>query len=539
MDFSQQITRAATAVACLALIGLAPGRSPLPGSWERSVLTVGSVGTRAVPLSPCAIKDNGDPDVLSLAFDQPVVDARAGARTLRVVATAADTGGPGPATGIRDFRVAFSRPTGGQQQAVVMRRASDGTWVGELVVRPGFRWPGIYRVDTVELSDAVGNNAFLASAWLQEHALDADVTIVSEPDTRRPHVTDLKANRIVADSTNGPARVRYTATLEDPSGVEYAFIDVGFKFRAEMHRISGTERRGRWTGVATIPRWQQEQVATLDLALQAGDHLDNTRVLLRDQLEHRGWPGTLLVRAVADTRRPSLRLLRQSAETVDVRQRPGRIVVTVRAADAGSGIGSVGLGYGDDTFSYFGKRISGDRHRGMWQVTIPLPYCFQRGGSDQRRISIGAWDRLGRLGFTDRRLTYTVLSSDTRGPGRIRFQDLEEGVPPGGPAVLTFGEAVTGITNSSIPVRPFDPDSPPGTEPASPVAGTWACRDSAGITIDCTTGAVRAASWTPAAPLAPGVYVADVNPEHSLDVTDLVGNPPPSYLDPAFHVGAL
>ena len=119
----------------------------------------------------------------------------------------------------------------------------------------------------------------------------------------------------------------------------------------------------------------------------------------------------------------------------------------------------------------------------------------------------------------------------------MQFQAPESQVPPGGPAVLTFGEAVTGITANSIPIRPFDPDSPPVTEPVAPIPGTWTCRDAAGTTVDCTTGAVRTATWTPAALLVPGVYVADLNPEHTLDVTDLAGNPPPSYSAPAFHVG--
>jgi hypothetical protein len=48
----------------------------------------------------------------------------------------------------------------------------------------------------------------------------------------------------------------------------------------------------------------------------------------------------------------------------------------------------------------------------------------------------------------------------------VQCQSPEGGVPPGGPALLTFGEAVTGIAATSIPIRRFDPDSPPGTGPA-------------------------------------------------------------------------
>ena len=95
------------------------------------------------------------------------------------------------------------------------------------------------------------------------------------------------------------------------------------------------------------------------------------------------------------------------------------------------------------------------------------------------------------------------------------------------PVTYTFNEDVTGISNTSAPVIPgegwdrFLPDDPPAAQP-----GNWSCLSSTGAVVDCGTGRVRTATWTPSQPLSPGQwYGANFNPEHVLDVTDLAGNP--------------
>jgi hypothetical protein len=52
----------------------------------------------------------------------------------------------------------------------------------------------------------------------------------------------------------------------------------------------------------------------------------------------------------------------------------------------------------------------------------------------------------------------------------------------------------------------------------------WTCADVFGSPTSCASGTVRRAAFTPAAPTTGQLFVL-LNPEHTLGVTDLAGNP--------------
>ena len=85
-------------------------------------------------------------------------------------------------------------------------------------------------------------------------------------------------------------------------------------------------------------------------------------------------------------------------------------------------------------------------------------------------------------------------------------------------------ENVNGLTHRSVTVRPVDPE---GTAPPQPVlAGRLTCTTRSGRVTSCTTGHVREATFEPSVRLRPNqYYLVELNPEHSLGVTDLAGNP--------------
>jgi hypothetical protein len=63
----------------------------------------------------------------------------------------------------------------------------------------------------------------------------------------------------------------------------------------------------------------------------------------------------------------------------------------------------------------------------------------------------------------------------------------------------------------------------PGERPA---VGAWACRDDGGLVVDCATGAVRTAVFTPTAPRAADEsYLVDLAADGTSGVRDLAGNP--------------
>jgi uncharacterized lipoprotein NlpE involved in copper resistance len=84
-------------------------------------------------------------------------------------------------------------------------------------------------------------------------------------------------------------------------------------------------------------------------------------------------------------------------------------------------------------------------------------------------------------------------------------------VPMAGPVTLDFTEDVVGVDNTTVS---FGRD------------GTWACTDASEAPTNCLTGAVRHASFTPASPFDNGAYYyLQLNPNHTLGLTDLAGNP--------------
>jgi hypothetical protein len=470
-----------------------------------------------------------------LRFDPTDVDVTDHAQPIRVIATGADTGGPGAATGIRYLSVGFPFYRLNADEGVELTLAPDGTYVGQVVIPRGVE-PGVRTVDSLQIDDRAGNGGYFGSGALHARGLDASLTVRSgNTDRRRPTFTSFTASRTTVDSRFGAKQVRFTAHLLDAvAGVAHVSVGIGY-WQADLRLLSGTASDGTWAGKLILPRWFTAAESDFDINVFAQDAVGNYRSLSAVNMRHRHMPNVLHLRARPDTTGPTLRLVHQSAVTVDARTHSGRVVLTVRAVDRGSGVETVGLGYGDDTFSYFGHRVSGNRHRGIWRVALPVPYCYQSAGASRHRTTIGAWDLLGQVAISDDRLRWTTLTSDTRPPRRAEFDPRT--VSAGAAAVLTFGEDVAGISDTSAPVRPFDPDTAPGLDPPPPVAGSWACATASGIAVDCATGPVRTARWTPIGPLPTGQYQADLNPEHVLELTDMRGNAPTD-LKPGFTTTA-
>lgn len=88
-----------------------------------------------------------------------------------------------------------------------------------------------------------------------------------------------------------------------------------------------------------------------------------------------------------------------------------------------------------------------------------------------------------------------------------------------GPVTATFNEPdMSGISSSSFVLL--------ADGAGTPVAGTLACTNGAGGPVDCSTGPVKAATLTPAAPLIAGqAYTASLAPAGAATVVDAAGNP--------------
>jgi hypothetical protein len=171
------------------------------------------------------------------------------------------------------------------------------------------------------------------------------------------------------------------------------------------------------------------------------------------------------------------------------------------------------------------RLVSGTAQKGVWEGTLGMRRCVA--WTRSMRVNVILHDgsgqvrayRAGRLAKDGRTNRITVTATDHTPPTAIASFNRAR---PAAPITVTFSENVNGITPDSAVVR-----RPTGeTDPGAVVAGTWACRTATGAPTDCRTGTVRAAQFRPLRQLpANGTYSVTLNPEFTLDLTDLSGNP--------------
>jgi hypothetical protein len=479
-------------------------------------LPEGKAVAAQVALSSCYTTDNGFPDLSGVTVSPSKLDVRRHDRWLTVTARPVDDGGPGPATGITEVGVEL-----GRLGSPAMAPQADGSWVGRIRVPRGVK-PGTYGVRSVRLRDA-GDRIFghvrdFYFSRPEAEQMGASVQVVAEQDRRAPTLRWLQTSATSVDVTARAARIRVRARVtDDAAGVASASLLTDGSTSAQLRLRRGTARDGVWAGTLTVPRWMRDRSVTHNLLFSATDRPGNELFIYWDELGTRGMPSTLTVR----TRRPDrddprVRKVSLAPAVVDLTDGDRPVTATVHATDAGAGVRRASF------FSRQMPRVAGDRHRGEWRRTIMLDHCVWR--TDDVRLEVGVSDRASN-GVTVRQPISIVNRNDIRAPYPSLTTPEEAG--PTDPVTYRFNEDVVGISSTSAPVRPTWPGVAFGHgDPPPAVPGAWSCRSSAGTSVDCVSGQVRTATWTPDAPLTPGQsYGVDFNPEHVLDVLDLAGNP--------------
>jgi hypothetical protein len=203
---------------------------------------------------------------------------------------------------------------------------------------------------------------------------------------------------------------------------------------------------------------------------------------------------------------------------VDVTTADGPVAVQFRATD-----GIAGVGEPVSVWTQPARRISGTRHDGVWRRTILIDGCVFSGGQEQFEVVV--FDRVGHRAAARTTITVVNNNRDLTPPYLSAVEPASAG--PTESVSFVFNEDVTGVSDASAPVRSteagmgFSTGVPPPAQP-----GAWACTSANGVPVDCATGSLRRATWTPHVALTVGQsYGVDFNPEHILDVLDLAGNP--------------
>jgi hypothetical protein len=432
--------------------------------------------------------------------------------TLTVTVT--DTGGPGPAAGVGRVLAQLWGPQGkvAPENPVRMQHVVGDTWTVRLALPRG-SVPGTYTAH-LAVHDLAGNVA-LAGAGTDVALPSAAVTAISFADTAAPRLMTLRLNRTTVDTSTKAAHLTVTARATDArAGVKRVLVTAGNDQRSAsvlLQRVSGTTADGRWRGTLTVPRWLGD--TTWRLQVGVVDEVVNVRTY--------GWAAlgalrhadrTITVRSRSDGAAPRGKLT-VTPTSVDVRSQPLHVTLRVRARDAGSGVRGVRVllidpDRADGSREVALHRISGTRHNGVWSAAATISSCAIAG---TWRTEVEVTDRSLRSRQSRAGLpTLEVVANDNLAPTVVRTSTAS------GTPVLDFDEDATGITSASAPVIAGDG--------GAPVAGTWTCTDATGATTSCASGTVRRAAFTPAASTTGQLFVL-LNPEHSLGVTDLAGNP--------------
>jgi len=488
----------------------------------------------ASPLNDCAHSDNGDPVLTSVDLSPVTVDVTGGSARLTVTASAEDTGGPGPATGLRRFTVAVADPTD-EYNVVRMSRTPSGDWVGSLTVRKWAR-AGTWDIAQVYMEDRLGQFAIYNRTGEEEKDLSLvagvhAISVTSVVDRTPPELKSFDLSRTSLDTSRHnfvkvSARIRDDQTGVAVAGAWLVSPRGGRTRDVLLHQVPGTahEYRGRLSLGRWLPSgtWKVRGV----VAANPGNRYAFFGYRALGRL---GFSRDLQVISGRDPAAPTISLFR-SPDTVDVRVQDQRVAVTAQAHDLGSGVRKV-------TASFSGphmepvevdlRLVSGTRRDGVWRGSTTIATCTAATavwGSD-----VYVMDLAGRTSF------YWSGEPTAEGwPGKLRVTGrphvapprarVTQHVPPDGRVAVTFDRAVNGISATSATVRRWSPDSP--APPGPVLAGRWTCRDVDAAITSCATGRVRWAGFKPATALQAGRWHTVVlNPEHSLEVTDRGGNP--------------
>ena len=495
------------------------------------VLAAGSVvgtSTRpalAAPLNDCVASDNGDPVVTSVQVTPDPIDVTRAGRTVRFRLQVEDRGGPGPASGLSKVWLGFGgtpTPEGGNfvlpYAQIRLVRDAGGAWVGSILVPRGTR-PG--RVPLGVLLEDNAHNVSLDNASdLEAAGLLSRITVQSRRDRRAPHLTSLRIRPRVVDTHTGPVTVTVTATARDRrAGVH----GIGVEGLGNLPLVKVPGKPGTFRGTRTFRPWARPGVRRVRF-VWFEDRVGNASAEEYETLDRAGFDRELTVVSRRDTRPPTLTRLTLTPSAVDVRTADQTVTVRVRARDRQAGLHRVSAVFWPSGEGVDLRMTSGTARRGVWEASLRMPRCALWGHWERARISLT--DRAGReRSYETRELArrgwdsrIEVTQADHLPPAAVASYHQST---PATPITVSFDESVNGITPDSALVRPWLGEGVFGQR----VSGTWACRDATNASADCVTGVIRSATFRPARTLAPVQHVVTLNPEFSLAITDLAGNP--------------
>lgn len=364
-------------------------------------VAVPSVQAATIPTPPALCQGpTSTPVVDDVVIAAGAVDVSRGARSVTVSIRAHDT--------VAITRVVVRMQRGPlsvtpslleQGQAVLALSAGTttaGLWSGKVVI-PSWGRPGGWVVQSVELDDVEGGYASYApgrSGWASpflepewDPGWDSTLTVTGRRDSTAPVVSAFRSGSRAVDARAKAVPVGFVVTARDgQSGTASVLVELHdrygtLKATAQLRRTSSST----WAGRTSIGRWAG--TGQWRLSVVARDRAGNRRTLTPTTLAARGWASRLDVRSGTDDVPPRLVSMTFPA-AVDTTAGAVRVPVTVRVADARSGVRGIQVGLGPRSFNGFmvmyigGPRfrvssVTGDAHDRTYHGYLDLPQCWQ------------------------------------------------------------------------------------------------------------------------------------------------------------------
>lgn len=537
---------AASAAACLGLVVAAPAVAVVHTGVSEVSARVAAA--EPVGVNDCYSTDNGDPRLIEFRYGPGRVNVVGKRAIVRFRVRARDTGGPGPASGLRAVTVWFGT-SGGDDPGTAghdLTEASDGWWAGSVTVPrrvPNRVWP----VVEVDLRDRAGNVRGYGRGALQRlTGRSLAVSINTARDKTPPRLTAFSVTPTAVNTREAVKYVTFTARMVDTESdiaddevvvdgagdTSWLSPDTGSII---LDKVAGS--RDLFRARVPVPRWVGNRTwRTTDV--WAWNTADGSVVYSRRKLTALGFHGDVTVLSDTDRVRAQAQSFEVSAKAFDVRGGDARVFFRVHATDAVSGVNLVTVGTEWEFLPrppsgwkfVVLRRVSGTRQDGVWTGSGSIRHC--RVGTGIWRLRMDVYDRNGSILSGNDSRSYEAKDLAAHGwQYRIRVTAGDHVRPrvvvrsqtvPAGPIRMRFTEAVQGIDSVNARVQQIGSDGSRG-----PVTlGLWRCFDGRGHRTTCRTGDVREARFRPRHRLRAGArYAVTLNPEHHLGITDLAGNP--------------
>jgi hypothetical protein len=490
----------------------------------------------------------GHPVVTDVTVDVTSVDVTRATKTLTFTVRAHES--EAPVEAIDEVQIGLGAPVykdnyrdaSGTATTPSTGTSTDGTWQVKVVI-PRYTNPGTWTIGGVYVHD-------VGRGWV-EYSTDnyiptmgptpqpwgstwpRTINVTSTPDIRAPHPLGFSARPLVVDTRTSTRTIAVKASVADSqSGVAGVTVWIGpprysyGRYDVSLKRISGTARKGTWTGRITVPRWIGSGVRTWTFTAGYADPLDNFETLSHADLAKRHLTSTFRVRSNGDKVDPVLRSFAYTRSPVDSRSGQQPVPVTMRLTDDYSGVATASLifvsPHGVRSRGGELHRVTGDRHDGIWTGSTSIPRCSESG---TWHAQVRFRDAAGNLVLAPGAklaapfpATLKVTALDTIGPQVVDYPKATAHA-----VTVTFDEPV-------LFAKPIEQVLIVDSYPEGDTAGTWTCRNRSGAVQVCDAeGAdVLTATFVPkhafqvGADDGLGQRMPDYEPS---GIYDLMGNP--------------